>query len=78
MAAASREIYASSNGDRWLLAKDEGGSAAVRHVPNPSSGGKASEIELGAFLSRDRGSAQHQALVRLIGTLVEGDDELLG
>jgi hypothetical protein len=69
MEAGSREIYVSSNGDRWLLVKD-GDRAFVRHVPNPSSGGHASDIELEAFLVTNRNSPQGQALIQMTGTPV--------
>ena len=67
-----REFYASSNGDRWLLVRDPAsGRALVRHEANLASGGTATEIELDAFLARERHSAQNQELMRLIGTLAE-------
>jgi len=42
----------------------------VRHVPNLPSGGQPTDIELADFLGRGGHSPEHQALVRLIGTLV--------
>ncbi|WP_246102667.1 hypothetical protein [Methylobacterium terricola] len=41
------------------------------HQPNGPSGGKLSHIELGAFLSDGSGRPEQQALLRLIGTLVD-------
>lgn len=70
MSAATLLIYASANGDEWHLERAQDGRAFVRHVPNASSGGELSQIELSAFLSRDRGSPQNDSLLRLIGTLV--------
>jgi len=68
----TREIYASANGDRWNLARDPvSGLAFIQHVPNAPSGGQASQIELGTFLTRGALGPEHQALLRLIGTLVE-------
>lgn len=65
-----REIYASSNGDQWLLVTDErDGAARVKHVPAPASGGRPSLTEVGVFLTRQPGSPQAQALLQLIGTL---------
>ncbi|HVL72044.1 MAG TPA: hypothetical protein VM434_09185 [Beijerinckiaceae bacterium] len=65
-----RELYASPNGDRWFLARyPESGRVFVLHEPNPPSGGRASHIEVGAFLAAGAGPEQ-QALLRLIGTLV--------
>jgi hypothetical protein len=48
----------------------ESGQAPVRHVPNPASGGEPIQIEIEAFLSKDRGSPQRQELMRMIGSLV--------
>jgi hypothetical protein len=67
----TRELYSSANGDRWALARDPGsGRVFVRHEPDPSSGGRTSDSEVGAFLSRDAHGPEHEALLRLIGTLV--------
>lgn len=72
MAVETRELYSSSNGDRWYLARDiESGQVFVQHVPNAASGGRPSHIEIGAFLGRGGQGPEHQALLRLIGTLVE-------
>jgi hypothetical protein len=66
-----RELYASPNGDRWYLARfPDSGRVFVQHEPNHASGGRVSHIELGAFLSAGGHGPEHQALVRLIGTLV--------
>jgi len=67
-----REFYASSNGDRWLLAHDGvTGRVFVRHMPNIPSGGTPKDIHLGAFLSGSAGSAEHQSLIKLIATLTD-------
>jgi hypothetical protein len=67
----ARELYASANGDRWLLARDPGtGRVFVRHEPNLASGGRATELRIADFLARDAGGPEHQALLRLIGSLV--------
>ena len=73
MTSDSRELYASSNGDRWDLVR-EGGRVFVRHTPNLSSGGRPSQTEIAAFLARGTGPEQ-QGLLRLIGTLVENRTE---
>ena len=66
-----REIYCSPNGDRWLLIREARSERVlVRHEPNLPSGGKASVIDIGEFLSRGHGPEQ-QALLRLIGSLIE-------
>jgi hypothetical protein len=68
--AAARELYCSSNGDRWYLVRDAG-KVSVVHVPNASSGGRIQNFELREFLATGEGGPEHQELLRLIGTLVE-------
>jgi hypothetical protein len=66
-----RELYRSPNGDSWFLGREpENGHAFIIHQPNAPSGGRLSHIELGEFLRMGNGPEQ-QALLRLIGTLVE-------
>ncbi len=66
-----RELYRSPNGDCWFLGREPtNGRAFIIHQPNAPSGGKLTHIELGDFLRRADGPEQ-QALLRLIGTLVE-------
>jgi len=66
-----RELYRSPNGDCWFLAREpENGRAFVIHQPNAPAGGRLSPIELADFLKGGAGPAQ-QALLRLIGTLVD-------
>jgi hypothetical protein len=43
----------------------------VVHKANVSSGGTATKIELGDFLGRGKAGPEHQALVRLIGSLMD-------
>jgi hypothetical protein len=72
MSLEARELYSSSNGDRWSLVRDlRSGRVFVRHEPNANSGGVTSLIEIGEFLRQDHGP-QHYELLRLIGSLVEG------
>jgi hypothetical protein len=71
MTTRRRELYRSSNGDRWLLARDIAGEVFVRHEANPASGGQSTHIEIGTFLSQGGHGPEHQELLRLIGTLVE-------
>jgi hypothetical protein len=57
----ARELYASANGDRWLLACDPGsGRVFVRHEPNAASGGRTAEFEIGEFLARGGHGPEHQ------------------
>lgn len=66
-----RELYRSPQGDSWYLGREpKDGRAFVIHQPNGPSGGRLSHIELGEFLRRQDGP-EHQALLRLIGTLVD-------
>ena len=66
-----RELYRSPNGDCWYLGREpENGNAFIIHQPNAPSGGRLSHIELGEFLRSGKGPEQ-QALLRVIGTLVE-------
>lgn len=72
MAVKTKELYSSPNGDRWFLGRDAATEEVfVRHEPNAPSGGRPSHIEIGAFLSRGARNPEHQALLRLIGTLIE-------
>jgi hypothetical protein len=73
MSDHQREIYHSENGDQWLLCRDDDGRVFVLHKANVSSGGTAAKIELGDFLGRGKAGPEHQALARLIGSLVDGD-----
>jgi len=69
--ADRRELYRSPNGDAWFLVRDPAdGKAFVVHEANLPSGGQVSQIEIGAFLQSGAGP-EHQALLRLIGTLVD-------
>jgi hypothetical protein len=66
-----RELYRSPNGDSWFLGREpESGYAFIIHQPNAPSGGRKSHTELGEFL-RQGTRPEHQALLRLIGTLVD-------
>ncbi len=71
MTLQTRELYRSSSGDRWQLARDpDSGRVFIKHEPNLASGGRESHIEIGTFLSGGHGP-EHQELLRLIGTLVD-------
>jgi hypothetical protein len=73
MTVQRRELYRSApNGDRWSLARDAVSERVfIEHEPNASSGGQTTRIEIGEFLVQDGHHPEHQALLRLIGTLVE-------
>ena len=71
MPAEKRELYSSSNGDRWFLVrKPETGRLFVRHEANIPSGGRVTDVDIGPFLSEGPRHPEHQALLHLIGTLV--------
>jgi hypothetical protein len=47
----TEEVYRSSNGDRWQLLQDTSTQqTVVRHLPNASSGGTATEMPVEDFL----------------------------
>lgn len=74
MTADTRELYRSPNGDRWLVARDPAVERVfIRHQANAASGGRVSDIEIADFLGRGEHNPEHQALLRLIGTLVDSD-----
>jgi hypothetical protein len=66
----ARKLYESSSGDRWYLICDPSGAVFIRHEANAASGGQVEHEEVAAFLGRGAGPEQ-QALLHLIGTLVE-------
>lgn len=67
-----RELYRSSNGDTWYLGREpHTGRAFVIHQPNGPSGGLLVPLDLAAFLANVAQGPEHQALLRLIGTLVD-------
>jgi hypothetical protein len=70
MSFSTRLLYRSPNGDCWHLVREsDSGSVFIKHQPNAASGGRTSRIEIAEFLQDGRGP-EHQALLRLIGTLV--------
>ena len=74
MSIETRELYSSTNGDRWFLAH-EGvtGRVFIKHEANVPSGGQATDIDIGEFLRRGGQGPEHQALLRLIGAFVTED-----
>ena len=71
MTLETRELYRSSSGDRWQLARDpDSGRVFILHEPNLASGGRTADVPIDAFLATGHGP-EHQELLRLIGTLVE-------
>lgn len=79
MSVKSRELYSNPNGDRWLLCHDsDTQSVFIKHEPNVPSGGHISEIDIATFLNRGALNPEHQALLRLIATLVDDSTDHLG
>jgi hypothetical protein len=63
-----RLIYASTNGDRWVLVRNASGHPVVRHEANPSSGATVTETAAWAFLDQDDGGPQCEALRAMLRT----------
>ena len=71
-----KQLYSSPNGDRWFLAREpETGRVFVSHKANIPSGGRVTDTDIGEFLSGGRQNPEQQALLHLIGTLVEAVEE---
>jgi hypothetical protein len=69
---SQRSVYVAANGDSWWLCRGHD-QVFVLHERSLSSGGKASRIELSEFFSSGTPGPEHQALIQLIGHLVELD-----
>lgn len=70
----NRQLYASPNGDIWSVGRDDAGRLWVRHVPNNSSGGQTSLVDVVTFLAQlENYGPQHNALVQLLAS--EGHTE---
>jgi hypothetical protein len=67
MPLEAKMFYGSSNGDRWLIARDpETDRVFVRHEANRPSGGHVTDMEVSRFLAAEAAGPEHQALRRLI------------
>lgn len=67
-----RTLYLSENGDSWSLVLEAATARVfVRHKPNASSGGRASDMDVGEFLVRGGMGPEKQELLRLIGSIVD-------
>ena len=74
----SEDAYRSSNGDRWQVLHDAStGRTVVRHEPNLSCGGIASETEVEDFLSVNGSGPEYAAVRRLLAER-RGDDNQPG
>ena len=61
-----RELYVSSNGDKWELTEDDEKHFFIRQTPNEASGRRQSIMTLAAFLLPDQGGPPQQVLRDLI------------
>ena len=67
MCGGTNTFYESSNGDRWLLARDPATDRVfVQHQANLPSGGYIADIEVSRFLELDAAAPEHEALRRLV------------
>ncbi len=71
MPIATRDLYRSANGDRWLLVRDDNGRVFVRHEANLASGGTVTDSEIADFLTQGGLGPEKQELLRLIGSLAD-------
>jgi hypothetical protein len=74
-AIQGRNLHTSENGDRWDLLRGADGEVFVRHTGNVSSGGHVSDIPLGEFLTLARDAPEHQAMWRLLGSLIDREND---
>jgi hypothetical protein len=69
---AEQILYENSSGDTWTLARDPASNLpVVKHQPNVNSGRKISYVPIGKFLRDGASGPEHQALLKLIGTLID-------
>ena len=71
-----RKLYQSPTGDLWSLARDPAdGSPMIVHQANGPSGAALSFLSVRDFLASGANHPEHQALLRLIATLVDQTTE---
>lgn len=75
MTVQRRNLYTSPNGDNWYLCRERSGKLTVSHEPNTASGGKSSQVEIAEFIAKGNKGPEHQALLQLIGELVDPQHE---
>ena len=74
MSVQKRELHSSPNGDKWFLSGDpDTDNVFIRHEANVSSGGHVTEMDIATFLSSGQRNPEHQALLKLLGTLVKSE-----
>jgi hypothetical protein len=72
MSEKRRELYRSANGDAWYLSRSASDRVCAERIPNASSGGAVSQVEIGTFLARGPQGPERQALLDLIDSLLDG------
>jgi hypothetical protein len=76
-AAGRKEVGRSACEDKRALGNKQlrtSNRIYIEHRTNLSSGGKVTPIEIGTFLGPGRSGPEHQALLRLIASLVDEAD----
>jgi hypothetical protein len=61
-----RELYVSSNGDKWEITEDDDKRLFIRHTPNEASGGRQRILTIGSLLAPEHSGPQQEALKKLI------------
>src|SRR5690349_2844535 len=60
-----RELYVSSNGDKWEITEDEDKRLFIRHTPNQASGGRQRILTTDTFLTSEHSGPQQDAFKKL-------------
>jgi hypothetical protein len=61
-----RELYVSSNGDKWEITEDDDKRLFIRHTPNEASGGRQRILTIESFLTPEHSGPQQEAFKKLI------------
>ena len=61
-----RELYVSSNGDKWEITEDDDKRLFIRHTPNEASGGRQRILTVESFLESGQVGPQQEAIKKLI------------
>ena len=70
-----RKLHSGPEREEWFLARDAASDRVfIRYQPPDPA--EPADFEVGEFLIRGVYGPEHQALLRLIGTLVDGSDEI--
>jgi len=55
-----RELYVSSNGDKWEITEDDDKRLFIRHTPSEASGGRQRILTIGSFLEPGLGGLEQE------------------